>query len=319
MNKVAAIIIGVIVVLGVVVFALNGTQNNNDKTGVEDDKKNSSEAQSSITIKGSDTEVQLVSTLAENYGKKNTNGKISVSGGGSGVGIAALINGEVDVANSSRPMKDKEVKKAKEKDMTTGEFIVCRDGLSVVTNKDNKIDMLTVDQIGKIYRGEVKNWKELGGADKEITLYGRQSTSGTYSFFQKAAVKGDYATTMKGMEGNSAIVEAVGKDMSGIGYVGVGYVKGDAAKDLHIVKVAAKEGAEAASPLDKEAVLSGAYPLNRPIYQYTAKLPAKDSYLAKFLMYEVSAEGQKKVEEQGFYPINSDDKKANDAFFASLK
>lgn len=311
------IAIAFVVLLGVGSYMLFSSQNKKDDnatTGYGDNSKSQK-----VQIKGSDTEVQLVSTLAESYGKKDSSGSISVAGGGSGVGIAALINGEIDVANASRPMKDKEKKQASDKNMTPGEFIVCRDGLSVITHKDNSVSSLTLEQLGKIYRGEVKNWKEVGGADKEITLYGRQSTSGTFSFFRSAAVNGEYATSMKGMEGNSAIVDAIKTDMTGIGYVGVGYVTGDAGKDLTVVKIAKQKGDTPMSPLDKEAVLSGAYPLNRPIYQYTAQLPAKDSYLAKFLRYEVSEEGQKKVEEQGFYPINDDDKKANEAFFASLK
>lgn len=278
--------------------------------------------QENITIKGSDTEVQLVSNLAEVFSKKDPQVKISVAGGGSGVGIAALINKEIDLANSSRKIKLEELDQAKNKKLDPQEFILAIDGLSVIVYPDNPINKLTLDQIGKIYRGEVTNWNELGGNNSEIVLYGRQNTSGTYTFFRDLILKADYSPKLRNMEGNQAIVDAIKVDKSGIGYVGVGYVKGSDSmprNDIKIVLIAKDSNATPISPLNEELVKKGEYPISRRIFQYLPQLPKKNSGMERFLRFEISIEGQDIIERAGFYSLSENDISQNDSFFEKVK
>jgi phosphate transport system substrate-binding protein len=260
-----------------------------------------------IQIKGSDTLVNLVQILAEAYMEKNPDKPIAVLGGGSGTGIAALINGTCDIANHSRPMKDKEFTMAKDKGITPHKFIIAVDGLSVIVNANNPVSKLTMDQIGAMFRGEITNWKEVGGPDKSISLYGRQSNSGTFVFFQEHVLKNqNYSQDMKRMNGNAQIVEGITADKEGIGYVGVGYVvdkSGDPRKGIKILMVSKDTSADAFSPLNKAAVDSGDYPIARPLFQTTAGTP-KGTVL-DFLKFEMSPEGQKIVEAEGFFPIGA--------------
>lgn len=259
-------------------------------------------AEDMIQIKGSDTLINLVQRLAEVYMERNPGSYIAVTGGGSGTGIAALINNKCDIANSSRLMKDSEISQASEQGMSVHRVVVAVDGLSVITNPNNSVDKLTVDQIGAIFRGEIVNWKDVGGSDMPITLYGRQSNSGTYIFFMEDILKGDYSQKMNHMNGNAQIVEAVKTDVSGIGYVGVGYVSDN--PEVTIVKVASRAGAEYASPLVDADVQSGKYPVSRPLNQYIHGnlSPATKAFLA----FELSPEGQAIVKEEGFFTISQE-------------
>lgn len=267
-----------------------------------------------IVIKGSDTEVQLVSNLAEVFSKSNPELAISVTGGGSSVGIAAVLNGEVPLANSSRPLKKEEIEQFSEQGVDFRTLVIARDGLSVVLNKENPISELTLAQVGQIYRGEITNWSEISSFSGEISLYGRQSTSGTYSFFRDVAVKADYAKTMKNMEGNQAILDGVINDKQAIGYVGVGYVKnenGTPRDDIKILSLSSENDQIAISPLDEESVKSGKYPLFRPIYQFISFEPEKGTALRNFLEFEVSTAGQEIVKGAGFYAITPEDEVIN--------
>ncbi|MDD4294091.1 MAG: phosphate ABC transporter substrate-binding protein [Candidatus Omnitrophica bacterium] len=252
-----------------------------------------------LQIKGSDTLINLVQRLAERYMEKNGGKYIAVTGGGSGTGIAALINGKCDIANASRLIKSKEIEQANSVNVDPKRVVVAVDGLSVIVSKDNPIDKLTMDELGKIFRGEVTNWQEFGGKNMPITLYGRQSNSGTFDFFREVVLKGDYSPKMNRMNGNAQIVEAIKQDASGIGYVGVGYVKN--ANGVTVMRVASRAGADYASPLSAQDVKSGKYPIARPLNQYingTPKGAAKD-----FILFELSEEGQRIVEEEGFFVL----------------
>lgn len=261
-----------------------------------------------VQIKGSDTLINLVQKLSEVYMKKNPRRYIAVTGGGSGTGIAALINGKCDIADASRLMKAKEVAQARERGIKPTRIVIAMDGISVIVNPRNAVDSLTMGELSKIFRGEIRNWKDLGGADMPITLYGRQSNSGTFAFFREAVLKGNYSPNMRRMNGNAQIVEAIKQDMSGIGYVGVGYARG-AGDSLSIVKVASRAGGEYISPLDSRAVKSGKYPIARPLNQYTNGLPqgtARD-----FILFELSGQGQQIVGQEGFFPIPGEYRKFN--------
>jgi phosphate transport system substrate-binding protein len=256
-------------------------------------------ARDMIQIKGSDTLINLVQRLAEEYMEKNRGTAIAVTGGGSGTGIAALTNGKCDIANASRNMKPKEKERAMNRGIEPKRVVIALDGLSVIVHGGNSVSRLTLADIGKIFRGELTNWDQLGGPDKPITLYGRQSNSGTFVLFRDMVLKGDYSPRMKRMNGNSQIVEAIKADPTGIGYVGVGYVRD--AKGINVVSVAAHEGAEYASPLNTGDVKSGKYPIARPLNQYLDGMP--QGAVRDFLEFELGPEGQKIVEEEGFFPL----------------
>jgi phosphate transport system substrate-binding protein len=264
-----------------------------------------------IQIKGSDTIINLVQKQAEVYMQQNPGAKIAVTGGGSGTGIAALINKKCHIANASRAINAKEVESAVATGVSPSRIVIAIDGLSVIVNEANPVKKLTMDQIGRIYRGEIKNWSEVGGSNMPVNLYGRQSNSGTYGFFRELVLKGEYSSKMNSMNGSSQIVEAVKADPSGIGYVGVGYVK-SAASGISIVDVAMNDNMPYRSPLDQAAVEKGEYPIARPLYQYVNGVPS--GAVKEFLAFELSSQGQSIVEQEGFYPISSEYSQANAKF-----
>ena len=269
--------------------------------------------QKMLQVKGSDTLVNLSQVWAETF-TDQTGKMVAVTGGGSGTGIAALIDGKCHLANSSRDISAKELELARKKGVTPVGIAVAVDGLSVVVNAKNPLKALKVEDIGRLFRGEISNWKQLGGADAPVTLYGRQPNSGTYVFFQEHVLGNkDYATGMNQMNGNAQILESVAKDASAVGYVGVGYVLGEDGKVLKGIKpldVIAKDG-KTVSPLDRKAVKSGKYPLARALYQYTNGKPKGD--VLALLQFELSAEGQKIAEKEGFDAIGGGLVKQNQA------
>jgi phosphate transport system substrate-binding protein len=265
-----------------------------------------------IQVKGSDTEVNVVQRVAEAFMKKNPNYSIAVTGGGSGVGIAAIINKTTDLCNASRPMKDAEIAQAKANKVNPVGVIFAVDGLSLALNPKNSVKSLTIDQLGQIFRGELTNWKQAGGPDIPITLYGRQPNSGTFVFFREAVVRGDYSNKMNQMNGNAQILEAVKKDAGGIGYVGIGYVVDEPGKvvpGIQVCDVAKDSRNKPCSPLRLENIMNGAYPLTRPLYQYfDANNRAK---VEAFVKFELSPEGIAIIRKEGFYPLNDQWKKHN--------
>jgi phosphate transport system substrate-binding protein len=249
-----------------------------------------------ITIKGSDTMVILSQRWAEVYMKKNPSTTIQVTGGGSGVGLAALINGSTDIANSSRPIKSAELAKIKAKYKKNGIEIACaKDGLSVFLNKGNKVTELTIEQLGAIFSGKITNWKEVGGDDAKIQLYGRESSSGTFEFFKEHVVKTDFAPACQTLPGTAAIVNAVKKDKYSIGYGGAAYAEG--VKDCAVKKDAKTKGV-----LPSEATIKNkTYPIARYLYMYLKSTPTGET--KAFIDWILSAEGQKFVSEVGYYPL----------------
>jgi phosphate transport system substrate-binding protein len=259
-----------------------------------------------VTMKGSDTMVILGQRWAEIYMQKNPGAVIQVTGGGSGTGIAALINGTTDVCQASRPMKPSEKTKLKERYFTQGvEIPVAKDGLAVYLHETNPVEKLSLEQLKAIYTGQVGNWKEVGGPDAKIILYGRENNSGTYVFFKDNVLKGaDFAPTTATLPGTAAVVNAVAKDKNGIGYGGAAYAKG-----IKFCKVAEKTGGEAFAP-DLETVQSGKYPLARDLYWYFRTKPAGD--VKKLVDWVLSPEGQKIVSEVGYFPVKGSAKAAAD-------
>lgn len=249
-----------------------------------------------ITVKGSDTMVILSQKWAEVYMKKNSGVSIQVTGGGSGTGISALINGSTDIANSSRPMKKTEMEKLKQRYNTLGVEIPCaKDGITVYVHASNPVNELTLKQISDIFAGRVTNWKQVGGADADIKLYGRENSSGTYVFFKDNVVKTDYAASCQTLPGTAAVVNAVKKDKLGIGYGGAAYAEGV----KHVkVKKDAKSPAYEPTP---ENVKKNLYPISRYLYMYTRNKPTGS--MKAFIDWILGPEGQKMVTEVGYFPV----------------
>ena len=263
-------------------------------------------AKKMIQVKGSDTMVNLVQILAEEYMGKNPGAAIAVLGGGSGTGITGLINQTCDIADHSREWKQKEIDQAWEKGVTPRFFIVAVDGLSIVVNEKNSIEKLTMAQVGALYRGEIKSWKMLGSYDKPVSLYGRQSNSGTYTFMQEFVLGNkNFSTDMKEMNGNAQIIESILQDEGGVGYVGVGYLydkDGKIRKGLRVLNISKTPAGEAFAPTDKAAIDSGKYPISRPLFQATNGKP--NAAVAQFIVWETGPEGQAIVEREGFFAIS---------------
>lgn len=258
-----------------------------------------------ILIKGSDTEVNLALSLAETYMKKDSMVSIAVTGGGSGAGIASLLNGKTDIANSSRPLKQEEYAIAEERGIDPTPTVFAMDALAIVVNDQLAVDSVTVDEVGAIYRGEITNWSEVGGPDRDISLYGRQSNSGTFVYFRDSILVGEYSSDLKQMNGTAQMVEAIKTDEAGVGYVGVGYVvekDGSTTSNIKVLNIKAEETSAAAAPTKIENVTSGLYPIVRPLFQYTDGKPT--GKLRDFMLFGLSDEGQKIVEKNGYYPVS---------------
>lgn len=263
--------------------------------------KKSDNEQRYVTIKGSDTMLHLTSNWAESLMDNNPNIGISVTGGGSGTGIAALLNGTTDICIASRKIKSKEIAQAQGLGITPQEFVVARDGIAVVVNLENPISELSIEQIGKIYTGSYNNWSQVGGPNAEIIVLSRESSSGTYVFFQKRVMnKNDYTVEAMLMPSTSAIIQSVSQDKLAIGYVGLGYAL-SAADKIKILSVYEKEGQTPVVP-SIESVKSGDYVVARPLYMYTNGEPT--DLVKEIIDFCLSVAGQKIVLETGYVPVN---------------
>jgi phosphate transport system substrate-binding protein len=249
-----------------------------------------------VTIKGSDTMVILGQRLAEEYMTRKPGTVVQVNGGGSGTGIAALINGTVDLAMASRPMKDDEKAKARQArgaDMV--EHPVALDGLGVFVHASNPIQHLTIAQVKDIFQGKVRNWSEIGGPNAPLVLYGRESSSGTYDYFREHVLgKEDFAPAVQTLQGTAAIINAVGHDRNGIGYGGIAY-----AKEVRAIGISA-EGKPPVAP-SESTVADGSYPLARKLFlYYPANAPER---VTSFAQWAVTPEAQALVTKVGYFPL----------------
>jgi phosphate transport system substrate-binding protein len=250
-----------------------------------------------ITVKGSDTMVILAQRWAEKYMAQHPGITIQVTGGGSGTGIAALINGTTDICNASRPMKPSEREKLKIRYASLGvEIKSGKDGLSVYLNDANTIHELTIEQIKNIYIGKITNWKDVGGKDAKVIVYGRENSSGTYVYFKDNVLGGDdYTSSMQSLPGTAAVVNAVAKDKNAIGFGGAAYAKG-----IKFAAVKKDAGSKAFLPT-AENVKSGDYPISRFLYMYTKNRPTGE--LKDYIDWILSAEGQSVVTQVGYFPV----------------
>jgi phosphate transport system substrate-binding protein len=293
--------IGIAVVAGLALGALTlsgcGGKTSGGSGGSADASGSASGGSSSgaINIAGSDTMVNLAQAWAEKYMAANKGVQITVKGGGSGNGIAALLNKTVDFADSSREVKDEEIAQAAKVGVDPVTTPVAKDGVVIIVNSANKVSDISTDTIGKIYRGEITNWKDvLGGSDAPIVLLGRDSSSGTYSFIKDTVVgtTKEYSKSMRNLASTQAIADEVAKNPNAIGYIGLGY-------ENKSIKALTVDGNTA----DIESVLNETYPLSRNLNMVSNGDPADAQ--KEYLDWILSDEGQAVVKEQGFVPLNA--------------
>lgn len=248
-------------------------------------------AAKNLTIKGSTTVLPVSQSCAEAFMNKHSDVNISVQGGGSGVGIASLIDGTCDIADASRPIKDKEITKAEENGIDPYENVVALDGIAVIVHPSNPVDGLSIEQIKKIYTGEVSNWNEVGGKDMKVVVISRDSASGTFETFNELALDDERVRPDALLQAsNQAVAQTVSRTKGAIGYVGLGYLSSS-------VKPVSVDGVEPT----KANVVKGSYKLARELYMYTDGSPK--GLVKDFIDFVLSEEGQKLAEKAGYVAV----------------
>lgn len=250
-----------------------------------------------LKIKGSDTVLPLTQQEAEQYMKKNSGASIMVTGGGSGVGIAALLNGTTDIAQSSRSLKLDEKIKLQDAGKAFKETIIAYDALAVIVNPGNKVSQLTREQLEGIFTGKITNWKQVGGEDLKMVVYSRETSSGTYEFFKEHVLKGkNFAPSALLMPATGAIVQSIRQTKGAIGYVGLAYIE----KDVKPLKVSFDKGKTFVSP-SVETAKNKTYPITRPLFYYYLK--SVETLVSPYVNYVLSPAGQALVLKTGYVPI----------------
>ncbi len=255
-------------------------------------------AQGKVVIKGSDTVLPLAQKEAEVYMKKSSGQSVTVIGGGSGVGVAALIDGTTDIAMSSRSLKMDERLKLQDAGKAYKEYTIAKDALSVIVNPANKVTKLTREQIEGIYTGKITNWKDVGGDDMKIVVYSRETSSGTYEFFKEHVMnRKNYASSVLNMPATGAIIQSVSQTKGAIGYVGLAYLT----KDVKDLSVSYDKG-KTYVPASVANAKNKTYPIVRPLFFYVPA--AKEKSAKPFVDFVLSPEGQKIVEQVGYISLN---------------
>jgi phosphate transport system substrate-binding protein len=267
------------------------------------EKIDPNEPQGFIQTKGSDTMVNAVQMVAEEFMKDYPHVFVAITGGGSGVGIASLINKTCDVATASREMKPKEIEMALKRSVQPKEIVVAHDGVAVIVNKSNPLDKLTIEDLHKIFTGEATNWKQFGGKDLHIVTLSREVSSGTHMYFKEEVIqlgkkdgKDEFSKETLLLTSSQAIVEEVAGNEGAIGYLGMGYLS-DRTKAMLIGKD------KGFYPPDVENVLKKTYPLSRPLFEYTNGVP--QGIVKLFIDFTLSPMGQKQFVEAGFVPVGA--------------
>jgi phosphate transport system substrate-binding protein len=250
-----------------------------------------------VTIKGSDTMVILAQRWAEVYMGLHPDIRVQVTGGGSGTGIAALINGGTDICAASRPMKDKEKEQVlSRRSKEVKETPVALDGVAIYVNQSSSLQSISQAQLKGIYTGKITSWRDLGAKDARIVAYSRENNSGTYVFFKEHVLNNeDFARDIQTLPGTAAVVNAVSKDPASIGYGGIAY-----ATTIRSLPVRRDDSSTAIQP-SLQTVQSGEYPLSRNLFFYTAGESSGE--VKAFIDWVLSQEGQKICEAVGFYPL----------------
>jgi phosphate transport system substrate-binding protein len=256
-----------------------------------------------IENKGSDTIVNLALAWAERYQTVKPEVRISVTGGGSGTGITALINGTVDIANASRQIKSEEQEAAKAAGYNPQEFVIARDAIAIIVHPSNPVDHLTLEQLSKIYKGEITNWSELGGEDREIVCLSRETNSGTHVYFLEAVVrmgsgedKSIFTANALLLPSSEGIIAEVKDNPNAIGYDSLGYIT----DDVKLVAVSSLETPDMFILPSLETVNNNSYLISRNLYMYTLDVPT--GAVKDYMDWILSAEAQQIVSELGFIP-----------------
>lgn len=252
-------------------------------------------------IKGSDTLLPLTQELAEEYLAEHPEAEIIVTGGGSGVGIAALMENTTDIAMASRSIKFGEKMKFAEEGLKAAEVTVAYDALAVVVHPSNPVSRLTREQLEAIFRGKITNWKEVGGEDRKIVVYSRETSSGTYEFFKESVLENkNYMSSILSMPATGAIIQSVRQTKGAIGYIGLAYLN----RYVKALAVSYDGGVHYAEPSVENAI-NGSYPIVRPLYYYYDS--GKEAEVSPFISYVISPEGQESVLSQGFVPVTEEE------------
>lgn len=256
-----------------------------------------------IENKGSDTLVNLALAWAERYQEVYPDIQISVTGGGSGTGFTALINGTIDLANASRQIKDLEIEMAESAGFTPNEITVANDAIGVIVNPENPVSELTLEQVSKIYKGEFNNWQEVGGEDRPIVRLSRETNSGTHVYFLETVIRlGDeedtdiFSADTLLLPSSEGIIAEVSSNPNAIGYDGLGYIT----DEVKTIALASKAGRAYILP-SAATVIDGTYPVSRGLYMYTRGEP--DGIIKDYLDWILSDEAQEIVTDLGFVPI----------------
>jgi phosphate transport system substrate-binding protein len=256
-----------------------------------------------IQNKGSDTIVNLALAWAERYQQEHPEVRISVTGGGTGTGIASLINGTVDIANASRTIKKEEIAEAQQQGIDPQEHVIARDAIAVIVNPNNPVQKLTLEQVSEIYRGEINNWKEVGGEDRPIVRVSRETNSGTHVYFLESVIrmgkkdsKVIFAEDTLLLPSSEGIISEVGDNPSAIGYDGLGYVT----PQVKVISIAEKPNGDYIQP-SAETVNNGKYPISRELYMYTGNQP--NAAIQAYLNWILTPEAQEIVTDLGFVPV----------------
>lgn len=274
--------------------------------GCRGDSGTSGQASVSLQNKGSDTMVNLALAWAERYQAEHPEASISVTGGGSGTGLSALLNGTVDIANASRAIKDEELEQAQAAGFTPGEYVVARDAIAVIVNPENPVKELTLAQISAIYRCEITNWSQVGGEDRPIVRLSRETNSGTHVYFLEEVIRlGDktnsdiFCAETLLMPSSEGIIAEVADNPNAIGYDGLGYVT----EDVKMLALSENPAGPFILP-SVENVNAGTYPIARDLYMYT-RTDTPDGLVKAYLEWVFSAEAQKIVSDLGFVPVEA--------------
>jgi len=251
------------------------------------------------TIKGSDTMVVLNQRFAEVYARESKSPAFEVTGGGSGTGIAALLNGMTEIAASSRPIKAEEAAQFLVK--TGGAVIeipVAMDAIAIFVHRTNELPAISIPQLAAVFAGKIRNWKELGGPDRPIVVYSRENNSGTYAFFKEHVLKdADFFGKAQTLPGTAAVINAVARDPTGIGYGGIGYAKG-----IRVLPVSTKERAQPVEPTEQSAA-DGSYPISRYLYYYSTASAMRTPQVGALVQWILGDAGQAVVNETGSFPL----------------
>jgi phosphate transport system substrate-binding protein len=256
-----------------------------------------------IVIKGSDSELNLMRFFSEEYKKQNAY-LFDVSGGGTSKGIEALINGETDIANASRLITEEEFNQANKKGIHPVSYIIASDVVAIITHPEVGVDSISMRQLSKVMHGEIQNWKELGGSDMPIKIYGRDGNSGTRYFLMQSLNCENFSTLHVNLKTNKEIIDAVGKEKGALGYVNLGSIvnkEGRPTDKIWAMNLYA-EGIPSCSPYERERIKNSEYLLTRPLIQYIND--KRSEKILGFIKFELQEEQQLNLEEHGFFHIN---------------